>query len=38
MRWDPQQYGKFAAERGRPFLDLVARVEAEAPRRVADLG
>ena len=38
MRWDPQQYGKFAAERGRPFLDLLARVEAEAPRRVVDLG
>ena len=38
MRWDPQQYGKFAAERGRPFLDLLARVEADAPQRVVDLG
>jgi len=38
MRWDPQQYGKFAEERGRPFLDLIARIEADAPRRVVDLG
>src|SRR3954469_6024699 len=38
MRWDPEQYGKFAAERGRPFVDLLARVEADAPRRVVDLG
>jgi trans-aconitate 2-methyltransferase len=38
MDWDPRQYGRFGAERGRPFLDLVARVEAEAPRRVVDLG
>jgi len=38
MRWDPQQYGKFAEERGRPFLDLIARIEAPSPRRVADLG
>lgn len=38
MQWDPAQYGRFAAERGRPFLDLVGRVGAAAPRRVADLG
>ena len=38
MQWDPQQYGRFAAERGRPFLDLIARIEAAAPRRVVDLG
>ncbi|HEY3712915.1 MAG TPA: trans-aconitate 2-methyltransferase [Jatrophihabitantaceae bacterium] len=38
MRWDPQQYGKFASERDRPFLDLTARVGASAPRRVVDLG
>ncbi|HZZ95858.1 MAG TPA: trans-aconitate 2-methyltransferase [Jatrophihabitantaceae bacterium] len=38
MRWDPSQYGRFAVERGRPFLDLVARIGAEAPRRVVDLG
>ena len=24
MRWDPVQYGRFAAERGRPFLDLLS--------------
>ncbi|MCU1656172.1 MAG: trans-aconitate methyltransferase [Pseudonocardiales bacterium] len=38
MRWDPIQYGKFAAERSRPFLDLVGRVDCDAPRRVVDLG
>jgi len=38
MRWDPQQYGRFADERARPFLDLVNRIGASAPRRVVDLG
>jgi trans-aconitate 2-methyltransferase len=38
MQWDPEQYGKFASQRDRPFLDLVARVGARAPRRVVDLG
>jgi trans-aconitate 2-methyltransferase len=38
MKWDPQQYGRFAAERGRPFDDLLARVGAREPRRVVDLG
>jgi trans-aconitate 2-methyltransferase len=38
VRWDPQQYGLFAGERARPFLDLVARIGAAAPRRVVDLG
>jgi trans-aconitate 2-methyltransferase len=38
MRWDPQQYSRYADERGRPFLDLVGRVAADAPRRVVDLG
>lgn len=38
MQWDPEQYGKFSGERDRPFLDLVARVGAGAPRRVVDLG
>jgi trans-aconitate 2-methyltransferase len=38
MQWDPEQYGRFAGERDRPFLDLVARVGAIAPRRVVDLG
>lgn len=38
MRWDPRQYGRYADERGRPFLDLLARVSADAPRRVVDVG
>lgn len=38
MDWDPQQYGRFAEERGRPFLDLVNRIGASSPRRVVDLG
>jgi trans-aconitate 2-methyltransferase len=37
-RWDPDRYLTFADERGRPFVDLLARVGAEAPRRVVDLG
>jgi trans-aconitate 2-methyltransferase len=36
--WDPDRYLTFADERGRPFVDLVARIGAEAPRRVVDLG
>jgi trans-aconitate 2-methyltransferase len=38
MRWDPEQYLQFAAERGRPFHDLVRRVGSDDPRRVVDLG
>jgi trans-aconitate 2-methyltransferase len=38
VRWDPEQYLQFAAERGRPFQDLVARVAADRPARVMDLG
>jgi trans-aconitate 2-methyltransferase len=38
MRWDPEQYLRFADERGRPFRDLVTRVGATEPRVVADLG
>src|SRR5689334_328159 len=38
MRWDPEQYLRFADERGRPFRDLVTRIGAAEPRRVADLG
>lgn len=38
MRWDPVQYTRYAGERGRPFLDLVGRIEAASPRRVIDLG
>lgn len=38
MRWDPGLYGRHAGHRGRPFLDLLARVGHEAPRSVVDLG
>jgi trans-aconitate 2-methyltransferase len=38
MRWDPEQYGRYADERGRPFVDLLGRIGATAPRRVVDLG
>ena len=36
--WDPGQYGRYAEERSRPFYDLVARIGAESPRLVVDLG
>jgi len=36
--WDPDRYLLYADERGRPFLDLLARIDAAAPRRVVDLG
>src|SRR6476661_2936332 len=36
--WDPDRYLAYAGERGRPFLDLLARVGATAPRTVVDLG
>lgn len=36
--WDPTTYLTFADHRGRPFRDLVARIGAEQPRRVVDLG
>jgi len=36
--WDPDEYRRFGDERSRPFFDLVARVAAEAPRVVMDLG
>jgi trans-aconitate 2-methyltransferase len=37
-RWDPHRYLVYADERSRPFADLLARVAAEAPARVVDLG
>lgn len=37
MRWDPEQYLRFADDRGRPFVDLVARVPSDAGV-VVDLG
>jgi len=36
--WDPGQYLRYAGERGRPFFDLLARVGADDPGYVADLG
>ena len=30
--WDPERYLAFADERGRPFVELVARIDADAPR------
>jgi trans-aconitate 2-methyltransferase len=36
--WDPDVYLTFADHRGRPFYDLLSRVGAPNPRRVADLG
>jgi trans-aconitate 2-methyltransferase len=36
--WDPGDYLRFGNERGRPFFDLVARICADAPERVLDLG
>ena len=36
--WDPGTYLRFAGERARPFLDLLARVDATAPGTVVDLG
>jgi len=36
--WDPGQYRCFAGERARPFADLVARIGADTPRTVVDLG
>ncbi|HZA12178.1 trans-aconitate 2-methyltransferase [Mycobacterium sp.] len=38
MRWDPAQYGRFANERNRAFLDLTARIETSAPKHVVDVG
>ena len=36
--WDPNQYLKFADHRLRPALDLLARIGAEEPGAVYDLG
>jgi trans-aconitate 2-methyltransferase len=36
--WDPERYLVYADERGRPFTDLLSRVDATDPRRVVDLG
>ena len=36
--WDPERYLRYADERGRPFVELLARVGAHDPRTVVDLG
>ncbi|HEV2309556.1 MAG TPA: trans-aconitate 2-methyltransferase [Acidimicrobiia bacterium] len=36
--WDPAQYLRFADHRARPFFDLLAPVQAQAPRHVVDAG
>jgi trans-aconitate 2-methyltransferase len=36
--WDPAKYLAFGDHRARPFHDLVARIGADSPRRVVDLG
>ena len=38
MTWTPGQYLKYASERQRPALDLMARIELTAPGSVVDLG
>lgn len=38
VSWDPTAYARFAAERSRPFDDLLRRVSATEPRSVVDLG
>jgi trans-aconitate 2-methyltransferase len=36
--WDPDHYLSYADERGRPFVELLGRVGADAPSTVVDLG
>jgi trans-aconitate 2-methyltransferase len=36
--WDPEQYRLFAAERARPFGELIARIRPAEPAFVVDLG
>jgi trans-aconitate 2-methyltransferase len=36
--WDPDRYLTYADERGRPFVELVARIAADDPATVVDLG
>lgn len=38
MAWNPDQYLKFSEPRLRPAVDLLARVDAAAPKVVFDLG
>lgn len=36
--WDPDRYLLYGDERGRPFMELIARIGAEDPHLVVDLG
>jgi trans-aconitate 2-methyltransferase len=36
--WDPAAYARYAGERTRPFVELLARVDTREPRTVVDLG
>ncbi|GGH91891.1 trans-aconitate 2-methyltransferase [Arthrobacter liuii] len=38
MKWDPAKYVEFGDYRSRPFFDLTARIHADRPARVVDLG
>ena len=38
MKWDPAKYVQFGDYRDRPYFDLTARIHADAPRSVVDLG
>jgi trans-aconitate 2-methyltransferase len=38
MTWNPAQYLRFAGERLRPALDLLARIPLDNPRTIVDLG
>ena len=40
IMWDANQYNKFAAERARPFVDLLAQVQRNPgdTRQIVDLG
>lgn len=38
MKWDPSKYVQFGDHRNRPFFDLTARIHADHPGKVVDLG
>ena len=38
MSWNPRQYSRFAGQRLRPAIDLIARIPIEHPQTVVDLG
>jgi trans-aconitate 2-methyltransferase len=38
VRWDPEQYARYADQRSRPFFELTDRIAAERPAHLVDLG